>query len=201
MNSQINIDDISENYQKFALEIISDSINGFFFNGTDVSNEDEEFFLMDHMKIAVFSSIQHLREYIINKPVDLIDSSNCINWAKEHKPNVPYAIFDFHTLLKEIPKKIDSDKIWQDYELLSELINAVNLIQDYGIQFGKSEFENILELKEIRILWEHFYDEYFWKKEKKTVFNARTKNYAKVDAKLKIIIILENFLNEMKLVK
>ncbi len=151
---------ISEKYKKFIIGIKLNGENNLLVSGMDISNEDKDFVLLDKDdKVLLFNDFLQIEDYIIN--TEVLDNTNFQSWVKELKIKEPYISYDIDNILDRIKKVIDFSELNKD--MLSHIVDFINLIGDYAYQINKEDLIVLYENQRIDQFKELFMDGFIWK--------------------------------------
>ncbi|MDP3445316.1 MAG: hypothetical protein Q8T08_20855 [Ignavibacteria bacterium] len=155
------MNEISEKYKKYIIEIKLNGKKKFFISGMDISKEDADFLLIDsNGKILIFNDV-HLIEKFILETKGLLDKDNFLNWIRELKDYKPYVSYDIDKITQILQVSNPLKELNKDE--LSQIIDLINLIGDYSYQVDDKNLILLLEAKSIDLIKELFMDKYIWK--------------------------------------
>lgn len=131
---KVNTDKISEQFRKYVIELIlSESQKVFTLWGTDLSNEDFDYLLLDQkQKILAFPKIQNLLDFLESNSVT-IDNQNTQKWASQFKNSEPYTTYDLIKVENLISEPVLELEVFTKDDLIC-IVNFYNLFSDYVYQ-------------------------------------------------------------------
>jgi hypothetical protein len=131
---KVNTDKISEQFRKYVIELIlSENQKVFTLWGTDLSNEDFDYLLLDQQqKILAFPKIQNLIDSLKLNSVT-IDNQNTQKWAHQFKNDEAYVTYDLIKVQKLISRLVLDLEIFTKDDVLC-IINFYDLFTDYVSQ-------------------------------------------------------------------
>lgn len=153
--------DYSEEYRKYLVSYIIGNEKFLSVWGTDMSDNEEDKLCIDQKgQILSFRRVEILKDYLIKNKNYLFDIENFMKWL-EHVSNLnPYAIYDLDLLGKEcmsLGSFLDFNR-----ELGLQMLDFINLFQDYIYQINSNELKGHAENSQILLVKEYVYTNFFW---------------------------------------
>lgn len=149
--------DTSEKYRKYLIELQLADVKLYTVWGTDMIDDENDKLLVNQNKLIVFKNLDLLQTSIKVMPHPFMDRRNFEKWVNEedlkqvYNTNNLQLLADFHVdFLKE-------------KSLANEILNCLNLIQDFFIQINADDFDEIYENDSIVDLKDFIYNNFFWK--------------------------------------
>jgi hypothetical protein len=181
--------ELSEKYRKYFIGIIIDGFTYYTVWGTDLNDRENDKLLVENEKLILFREVSTFKMQISNYKNVFLDKENFENWVKEESFHETYNSTNLTSL------SIFSDSDLQSKESAFDIINSLNLLQDFYIQINKNDkafsSELILDFKD------NLYNNHFWKNNNFELNeNSLEVNVIKIELKK----IYNEFLKEIKFV-
>ncbi len=157
--------EISEKYRKYLVEIILKDNRYYTVWGTDLGDNDNDKLLVNKKNLLLFYKINTLKTTLFKFKDIFLDKENFENWISEDPFEDPYSTTDLTCLYTFSEKDLRGKKA------ALEIINSLNLIQDFYIQI--KENEKAFNSKLLLDLKDNLYNNHFWKSDNLELpFNA-----------------------------
>jgi hypothetical protein len=123
-----------------------------------LDNEDDKILTNANGQLIASNKADLLVNYIIATKHKLFDSRLTRTWAKKIKgiKPKPFVTYNFDKVLAT-KKTIDKDG-------LEEIANFINLFTDLITTTGDSKLEGLRRKKDLKAIWEYYYNNIFWPK-------------------------------------
>ncbi len=167
------MNEISEKYKKYIIELNLNGEKKLLISGMDISNEDKDFLLLDkNGKVLLFNDFFQIKEYILNE--ELLDNYNFQRWIKELKNKSPYVCYNVDNILDAIRTAKELKDVNKNIQ--GQAVDFINIIGDYAYQINKEDLIKLYENKLVDQFKELFMSNFIWKIEisDKTAFNTLT---------------------------
>jgi len=178
------IQQISDSYEKFFIEIWVDDCAYHMVWGADSTDDGNDKLVLDKdNNIVLFGKQADALDYILESPDTLFDGLNLEKWAKSGIENGTYTNCSFS--LSHLLRLIEEDRFINLYKTTQhaglDWVNFINLVSDYSHQTGN---EHLLELRRgssIDSFWDFIYDTFFWTIPERELAERQKEAVAKFD--------------------
>ena len=150
----------SEQYRKYLVLLQFKEYSLYTVWGTNLEHDDQDMFLINQSKIVAFFNLEQIRYEMTKFTDSFFDKRNFENWLKEEHFESAYSTIVAKSLLKFEPDSLD------DGDLLLEILNTLNIFQDFFIQINDTKTLKIFTDKNVVELKDYIYQNCFWKKDK-----------------------------------
>jgi hypothetical protein len=180
------MNEISEKYKKFIIEIKINKVSRLFITGMDISKSDDDFVLVDPSdNILMFENIEQIIDFV-EMENDIIDARNFKKWAQELIYEKPYISFDLDRITQKIRHSDSIVEIERNY--LSQILDLINIIGDYTYQVKDNDLTTAIDDKPIEHFKEFYMDTYIWDNVESDV-SAKNLNFIEFKISLGRLII------------
>ncbi|WEK20484.1 MAG: hypothetical protein P0Y49_04950 [Candidatus Pedobacter colombiensis] len=150
---------VSEKYRKYLIELQFESLNVYTVWGTDMKDDEIDKLLVKKDKLIAYKNIDVVTKSLKEVRHPFLDSENFNNWVIEEGFRKVYNVNDFRLLSNF------SLHMLIDRSIYLEILNCINLVQDFFTQIEDGALDSFFETRSIIDLKDFIYNNYFWKKE------------------------------------
>ncbi len=174
--------------------------------GLDLSekeNPQDKFLCNSSDEIVIFKNKKDIVKNLKYYESDFFDKDNFKKFANEIAETEPAKIksdvIDCDFILTEFYRMKFTEDFLKNYAFFSGYVNLINIIHDFVQQFNDELLLIQLEDKDIRNLWEHFYDLFIWRGTPYNYKNIEIKKTTSSKDKvvLKFELLLLNFSSKL----
>lgn len=149
---------VSEKYRKYLIELQFKNFSGYAVWGTDMEDDEHDKLLLSERKVLIFKDWDNIAQRLENIDHSFLDKENFRNWVTEKGFREVYNVNEIK-LLSDFSLEMLSDRI-----MSLEILNCINLVQDFFIQTNNRTLEGLFEEPAIIDVKDFIYNNYFWKK-------------------------------------
>lgn len=153
---------LSEKYRKYLIELRFGYRRFYTVWGADMADGESDKMLVNDKKLILFDSLQDIGVKLEEVSSPYMDEENFRKWSRSENLQEIYNI----NLLYLLPNLRFEILASQEHAL--EILNCINLIQDFSIQVDHPVLESFFDDPLLRSLKGFIYDNYFWEPEEDT---------------------------------
>lgn len=199
------LNDIYEKYSKWVVAFLIGGNRYYTISGLDhmQENPQDKFLCDSSRKIVNFKNKKDIVKNLKYYESDFFDKNNFRKFAKEisklNPAKIKTVVIDCEFILSELYKMEFTEDFLKNYAFFSGYVDLINIIHDFVQQFNDELLLIQLEDKDIRNLWEHFYDLFIWRGTPYNYKNIKIKKTTSSKDKvvLKFELLLLNFSSKL----
>lgn len=149
---------VSEKYRKYLIELQFKNLSGYVVWGTDMEDDESDKLLLSESRVLIFRDLDNIAQRLENIEHSFRDKENFRNWVAEKGFREVYNVNEIK-LLSDFTLDMLSDRI-----MSLEILNCINLVQDFFIQIKNKRLESLFDEPAIIDVKDFIYNNYFWKK-------------------------------------
>lgn len=150
--------DKSEKYRKYVIELQFKEVDLYTIWGTDMLDCENDKLLVKGAKLIVFKTLDLLETSLEKLEHPFMDKQNFKKWVCEENLKQVYNVNNVK-LLADFNLNLLEDK-----KSSLDILNSINLIQDFFIQINAEDLDNIYGDSSVADLKDFIYNNYFWEK-------------------------------------